>query len=126
MHHSTQKNATHHPTSFSKILVANRGEIAVRAFRAAFETGASTVAVYPMEDRNSFHRSFASEAVLIGEGGSAVKAYLDIDEVIRAAKQTGADAVYPAMDSFQKTPNWPGNAQQTDLPSSARLLRCST
>ncbi|AIU29889.1 Pyruvate carboxylase [Corynebacterium ulcerans] len=95
MHHSTQKNATHHPTSFSKILVANRGEIAVRAFRAAFETGASTVAVYPMEDRNSFHRSFASEAVLIGEGGSAVKAYLDIDEVIRAAKQTGADAVYP-------------------------------
>ncbi|MDJ1646712.1 biotin carboxylase N-terminal domain-containing protein, partial [Mycoplasma sp. M6620] len=95
VHHSTQKTATHHPTSFSKILVANRGEIAVRAFRAAFETGASTVAVYPMEDRNSFHRSFASEAVLIGEGGSAVKAYLDIDEVIRAAKQTGADAVYP-------------------------------
>ncbi|MCQ9369997.1 pyruvate carboxylase [Corynebacterium sp. 35RC1] len=82
-------------TGFSKILVANRGEIAVRAFRAAFETGASTVAVYPKEDRNSFHRSFASEAVLIGEGGSAVKAYLDIDEIIRAAKLTRADAVYP-------------------------------
>lgn len=81
--------------SFSKILVANRGEIAVRAFRASFETGASTVAVYPWEDRNSFHRSFASEAVLIGEGGSAVKAYLDIDEIIRAAKKSGADAVYP-------------------------------
>lgn len=83
------------PNTFSKILVANRGEIAVRAFRAAFETGASTVAVYPTEDRNSFHRSFASEAVLIGEGGSAVKAYLDIDELIRAAKQTGADGIYP-------------------------------
>lgn len=81
--------------SFTKILVANRGEIAVRAFRAAFETGAATVAVYPREDRNSFHRSFASEAVLIGEGGSAVKAYLDIDEIIRAAKQTGSTAVYP-------------------------------
>ncbi|AZA09863.1 pyruvate carboxylase [Corynebacterium pseudopelargi] len=81
--------------TFSKILVANRGEIAVRAFRAAFETGAATVAVYPNEDRNSFHRSFASEAVLIGEGGSAVKAYLDIDEIIRAAKATGADAIYP-------------------------------
>ena len=81
--------------SFKKILVANRGEIAVRAFRAAFETGAKTVAVYPREDRNSFHRSFADEAVRIGEPGSPVKAYLDIDEIIRAAKKTGADAVYP-------------------------------
>jgi pyruvate carboxylase len=92
--------ATHTGTTtalpaFSKILVANRGEIAVRAFRAAFETGASTVAVYPREDRNSFHRSFASEAVRIGAQGSPVKAYLDIDEIIRAAVQTGADAIYP-------------------------------
>uniref|UniRef100_UPI002FE015E5 ATP-binding protein n=1 Tax=Corynebacterium nuruki TaxID=1032851 RepID=UPI002FE015E5 len=81
--------------SFDKILVANRGEIAVRAFRAAYETGARTVAVYPREDRNSFHRAFADEAVRIGVEGSPVKAYLDIDEIIRAAKQTGADAVHP-------------------------------
>ena len=81
--------------SFKKILVANRGEIAVRAFRAAFETGAKTVAVYPREDRNSFHRPFADEAVQIGVEGQPVKAYLDIEEIIRAAKQTGADAVYP-------------------------------
>ena len=81
--------------SFNKILVANRGEIAVRAFRAAFETGASTVAVYPREDRNSFHRAFADEAVRIGTEGQPVKAYLDIDEIIRAAKKSGADAVYP-------------------------------
>ncbi|WPF66609.1 MULTISPECIES: pyruvate carboxylase [unclassified Corynebacterium] len=81
--------------TFEKILVANRGEIAVRAFRAAYEVGAETVAVYPAEDRNSFHRSFASEAVRIGAGDSPVKAYLNIDEVIRAAKQTGADAIYP-------------------------------
>ncbi|MDN6405527.1 pyruvate carboxylase, partial [Corynebacterium sp.] len=81
--------------SFSKIVVANRGEIAVRAFRAAYETGASTVAVYPREDRNSFHRAFADEAVRIGTEGSPVKAYLDPDEIIRAAVQTGADAVYP-------------------------------
>ena len=80
---------------FKKVLVANRGEIAVRAFRAAFETGATTVAVYPKEDRNSFHRPFAGEAVRIGEEGSPVKAYLDIDEMIRAAKKTGADAIYP-------------------------------
>ena len=81
--------------SFKKILVANRGEIAVRAFRAAFETGAKTVAVYPREDRNSFHRPFADEAVQIGVEGQPVKAYLDIDEIIRAAKETGADAIYP-------------------------------
>ncbi|GAB3087604.1 pyruvate carboxylase [Corynebacterium aquatimens] len=81
--------------TFSKILVCNRGEIAVRAFRAAYETGASTVAVYPREDRNSFHRPFADEAVQIGVEGQPVKAYLDVDEVIRAAKQTGADAIYP-------------------------------
>ncbi|MBC3185930.1 pyruvate carboxylase [Corynebacterium sp. zg-331] len=81
--------------TFAKILVANRGEIAVRAFRAAYEVGAETVAVYPAEDRNSFHRSFASEAVRIGAEDSPVKAYLNIDEVIRAAKKTGADAVYP-------------------------------
>lgn len=81
--------------AFKKVLVANRGEIAVRAFRAAFETGAATVAVYPKEDRNSHHRSFASEAVRIGTEGSPVKAYLDIDEILRAAKKTHADAVYP-------------------------------
>ncbi|MCG7297191.1 pyruvate carboxylase [Corynebacterium afermentans] len=85
----------HDLPTFNKILVANRGEIAVRAFRAAFETGAKTVAVYPREDRNSFHRPFADEAVQIGEPGQPVKAYLDIDEIIRAAKQTGADAIYP-------------------------------
>lgn len=95
MSQQSSERGTSTVNPLSKILVANRGEIAVRAFRAAFETGAATVAVYPNEDRNSFHRSFASEAVLIGEGGSAVKAYLDIDEIIRAAKQTGADAIYP-------------------------------
>ncbi|WP_288833294.1 pyruvate carboxylase [uncultured Corynebacterium sp.] len=81
--------------SFHKILVANRGEIAVRAFRAAFETGAKTVAVYPREDRNSFHRPFADEAVQIGVEGQPVRAYLDIDEIIAAAKKAGADAIYP-------------------------------
>ena len=55
--------SAHLPT-FNKILVANRGEIAVRAFRAAFETGAKTVAVYPREDRHSFHRPFADEAAV--------------------------------------------------------------
>ncbi len=64
---------------FRKILVANRGEIAIRAFRAAYELGARTVAVYPYEDRNSLHRLKADEAYLIGEKGHPVRAYLDVE-----------------------------------------------
>ncbi|MCX8513012.1 MAG: hypothetical protein ORN83_14795, partial [Chthoniobacteraceae bacterium] len=61
---------------FKKILVANRGEIAVRAFRAAYELGAKTVAVFPYEDRNSAHRMKADEAYQIGTEGHPVRAYL--------------------------------------------------
>lgn len=70
---------------FSKILVANRGEIAIRAFRASYELGAKTVAVFPHEDRTSIHRQKADEAYLIGEEGHPVRAYLDVAEVIRVA-----------------------------------------
>ena len=62
---------------FKKILVANRGEIAIRAFRAAFEVGARTVAVFPHEDRGSVHRLKADEAYEIGERGHPVRAYLN-------------------------------------------------
>ena len=79
---------------FSKILVANRGEIAIRAFRAAVELGAKTVAVYPQEDRNSLHRMKADEAYPIGEVGHPLRAYLDIDEIIRVATESGADAIW--------------------------------
>ncbi|WP_084078319.1 pyruvate carboxylase [Demequina sp. NBRC 110057] len=80
---------------FSKVLVANRAEIAVRAFRAAVELGSKTVAVFPHEDRMSEHRVKADEAYRIGEEGHPVKAYLDIDEMLRVAKHAGADAIYP-------------------------------
>ena len=80
---------------FTKVLVANRGEIAVRAFRAAYELGAQTVAVFPYEDRNAVHRIKADEAYEIGESGHPVRAYLDIAEIIRAARESGADAIYP-------------------------------
>jgi pyruvate carboxylase len=59
---------------FAKVLVANRGEIAIRAFRAAYELGANTVAVFPFEDRNSEHRLKADEAYEIGERGHPVRA----------------------------------------------------
>ena len=89
---------------FAKVLVANRGEIAVRAFRAAYELGAQTVAVFPYEDRNAVHRIKADEAYEIGERGHPVRAYLDISEIIRAAKQSGADAIYPGYGFLSENP----------------------
>ena len=89
---------------FKKILVANRGEIAVRAFRAAYELGAATVAVFPFEDRNSTHRLKADEAYQIGSEGHPVRAYLDVSEIIRVAKESGADAIYPGYGFLSENP----------------------
>lgn len=89
---------------FKKILVANRGEIAIRAFRAAFELGAKTVAVFPVEDRASLHRQKADEAYQIGEEGHPVRAYLDVAEIIRVAKLSGADAIYPGYGFLSENP----------------------
>ncbi len=89
---------------FTKVLVANRGEIAIRAFRAAYELGIATVAVYPYEDRNSGHRLKADESYQIGEPGHPVRAYLSVDEIIRVAKLSGADAVYPGYGFLSENP----------------------
>src|SRR5918997_329268 len=90
---------------FRKVLVANRGEIAIRAFRAAYELGVTTVAVFAHEDRSSLHRSKADEAYQIGEPGHPVRAYLAVDEVIRAARESGADAVYPGYGFLSENPD---------------------
>ncbi|MFV0320412.1 MAG: pyruvate carboxylase [Microbacterium sp.] len=90
---------------FQKILVANRGEIAIRAFRAAFELGARTVAVFPYEDRGSLHRLKADEAYEIGEPGHPVRAYLSVDEIIRVALDSGADAIYPGYGFLSENPD---------------------
>ena len=90
---------------FKKILVANRGEIAIRAFRAAYELGAATVAVFPYEDRNSSHRLKADESYQIGTIGHPVRAYLDVDEIIRVAKESGADAIYPGYGFLSENPD---------------------
>jgi pyruvate carboxylase len=89
---------------FSKVLVANRGEIAIRAFRAAYELGAGTVAVFPHEDRNSLHRLKADEAYEIGEPGHPVRAYLSVDEIVEAARKAGADAIYPGYGFLSENP----------------------
>lgn len=89
----------------SKILVANRGEIAIRAFRAAVELGLKTVAVYPFEDRFSLHRMKADEAYQIGDPGHPLRAYLTIEEMIRVAKLSGADAIYPGYGFLSENPH---------------------
>ncbi|SEH86593.1 pyruvate carboxylase [Mycolicibacterium rutilum] len=88
----------------SKVVVANRGEIAIRAFRAAYEMGIGTVAVYAHEDRNSLHRLKADESYQIGDTGHPVRAYLSVDEIIRVAKHAGADAVYPGYGFLSENP----------------------
>lgn len=78
-----------------KVLVANRGEIAIRVFRACSELGIRTVAIYSKEDILSLHRNRADEAYLVGEGKKPVDAYLDIEDIIRIAKEHGVDAIHP-------------------------------
>ena len=88
----------------SKVLVANRGEIAIRAFRAAYELGLSTVAVFPYEDRNSVHRLKSDESYQIGEQGHPVRAYLSVDEIVSTALASGADAIYPGYGFLSENP----------------------
>lgn len=100
---------------FSKVLVANRGEIAIRAFRAGYELGAKTVAVFPYEDRGSIHRQKADEAYQIGEEGHPVRAYLDVEEVIRVAKDSGADAIYPGYGFLSENPDLARAAEEAGI-----------
>jgi pyruvate carboxylase len=90
---------------FRKVLVANRGEIAIRAFRAGYELGAGTVAVFPYEDRNSLHRLKADEAYEIGVQGHPVRAYLSVEEIVAAARKAGADAIYPGYGFLSENPD---------------------
>ena len=89
---------------FKKILIANRGEIAIRVMRAANEMGKKTVAVYAEEDKLSLHRFKADEAYRIGEGLGPVAAYLSIPEIIRVAKASGADAIHPGYGLLSENP----------------------
>ncbi len=93
-------------TEFRKILIANRGEIAIRVMRAATELGKRTVAVYAEEDKLSLHRFKADEAYRIGEGLGPVAAYLSIDEIIRVAKECGADAIHPGYGLLSENPDF--------------------
>ena len=80
---------------FRKVMAANRGEIAIRIFRACTELGIGTVAIYSEEDKLSLHRYKADEAYLIGKGKAPIDAYLGIDEIIALALKADVDAIHP-------------------------------
>ncbi len=89
-----------------RLLIANRGEIAIRVMRAATELGIRTIAVYANEDRFSLHRTKADEAYLLGVGRSAIDAYLDIEDIIRVAVEARADAIHPGYGFLSENPDF--------------------
>ena len=93
-------------SEFARILVANRGEIAIRVLRAANEMGKATVAVFADEDRLSLHRSKADESYRIGEGLGPVTAYLAVEDIIRVAVETGSDAIHPGYGFLSESPEF--------------------
>jgi pyruvate carboxylase len=80
---------------FRRVMVANRGEIAIRVFRACTELGISTIAIYSEEDALSLHRNKADESYLIGRGKGPVEAYLDIEGIVRLDRDKNVDALHP-------------------------------
>ena len=91
---------------FRKVLIANRGEIAIRIIRACRELGIRTVAVYSAEDRNALFRTKAHESYEIGKGKSPIDAYLGIEEIIRVAKTKGCDAIHPGYGFLSENANF--------------------
>ena len=90
---------------FKKILIANRGEIAVRIIRACKELGIETVAVYSKADEDALHRELANEAVCIGDKNS-LDSYLNIENIISAACLTGCDAIHPGFGFLSENPQF--------------------
>ena len=80
---------------FERLLIANRGEIAIRIHRACAELGIRTIGIHSDEDRYALHRFKADEAYSLGEGGNPVGVYLDIPRILEIAEATGAQAIHP-------------------------------
>ncbi len=108
-----------------KVLVANRGEIAIRVFRACTELNIRTVAVYSKEDSSAFHRFKADEAYLIGEGKKPIDAYLDIEGMIELAKDKNIDAIHPGYGFLSENIDFAKRCEEEGIifigPNSAHL-----
>ena len=100
---------------FKKVLVANRGEIAIRIFRACSELGIRTVAIYSNEDKNSLFRTKADESYLIGRNKGAIEAYLNIDEIIKLALKKGVDAIHPGYGFLSENPEFARKCKEVGI-----------
>ena len=100
---------------FKKIMSANRGEIAIRTFRACMELGIKTVAIYSNEDRLSLYRTKADEAYLIGKGKGPIEAYLGIDEIIALAKKKEVDAIHPGYGFLSENPAFSESCEKAGI-----------
>ncbi|MEM5583482.1 pyruvate carboxylase [Roseibium sp. AS2] len=101
--------------AITKILVANRSEIAIRVFRAANELGLKTVAIYAEQDKLALHRFKADEAYQVGKGLGPIEAYLSIDEIIRVARLSGADAIHPGYGLLSESPEFVDACESADI-----------
>ncbi|MGJ8733904.1 MAG: pyruvate carboxylase [Cellulophaga sp.] len=99
----------------NKVLVANRGEIAIRIFRACVEIGIKTVGVYTYEDRYSLHRYKADECYQIGEDHEPLKPYLNIDAIIEVAKENGVDAIHPGYGFLSENAEFAQKCADNDI-----------
>ncbi len=113
---------------FKRLLVANRGEIAIRVIRAATELGIETVAIYSQEDRFSMHRLKANTNYLVGKGKRPIAAYLDIQDILRIAKKAEVDAIHPGYGFLSENPDFAQACQENGIvfvgptPEAMRLL----
>jgi pyruvate carboxylase len=117
--------STEAPSRIRRLLVANRGEIAIRVLRAATELGLETVAIFSREDRFALHRFKADESYLVGAGRSPVQAYLDIDDVVRIALDARVDAIHPGYGFLSENPDFADAVRAAGIvfvgPSSATM-----
>jgi hypothetical protein len=106
---SFDNGSIHQEAAFKSLLIANRGEIAIRVMRAATELGIRTIAIHSHEDRFSLHRTKADESYLVGEGKGPIEAYLDIDDIIRIARRVARRRDSSRLRLFVREPGIRGS-----------------
>ncbi|EFP05831.1 hypothetical protein GCK72_018113 [Caenorhabditis remanei] len=113
--HRTYANGVVKPREFNKVMVANRGEIAIRVFRALTELNKTSVAIYAEQDKNSIHRLKADESYLVGKGLPPVAAYLTIDQIIETALKHDIDAIHPGYGFLSERSDFAAACQNAGI-----------